>query len=101
MKGITVLFDMVTEFETHAGYLVDESHAIFKDGKWITMVKVEKTESPNVYRQCGGSMNLGEYAGTDIVPKIIDLVVRMKSRTAYDLLTELVDNDEFLEMTVF
>jgi hypothetical protein len=91
MKGITVLYDMVTEYETHAGFLIDENHAVFRDhGKWIMMVRVEKTESPIVYRQCGGSMMIGKYAGKDLLPKIIAFVVKMKQKTAYQFYTETI-----------
>jgi hypothetical protein len=90
MKGITVLYDMVTEFETHAGWLIDENHAVFRDGKWLMMVKVEKTESPTVFRHNGGSLVLGTYEGKDPVPTIIEFVVKMKSQTAYDFLTKTI-----------
>jgi hypothetical protein len=99
MKKITVLYDMVSEFETHAGWLVDENHAVFRDGKWLLMVKVEQTESPTVFRQNGGSINLGTYEGKDPVPTIVSFIVKMRSQTAYEFLTKtIIEADEELEM---
>jgi hypothetical protein len=102
MKGIEILYNMgPNEYETHAGFLISEEYAVFKDHKWIMMVHVTKTESPMVYRQSAGSMVLGEYEGNDLVPKIIEFVVKMNQKTAFDLLKDLVTNDEDLSLVVF
>jgi hypothetical protein len=101
MKGIELLYNMgPNEYETHAGFLIREEYAIFKDHKWIMMVHVTKTESPMVYRQSAGSMVLGEYEGTDLVPKIIEFMVKMKNKTAFELLCELTHNDEDINLAV-
>jgi hypothetical protein len=102
MKGITLLYNMgPDEYETHAGFLISEEYAVFKDHKWIMLVHVEKTECSTVYRQSAGSMVLGEYDGDDLVPKIIEFTVKMKNKTAFELLCELTRNDEDINLAVF
>ncbi|MGM0803506.1 MAG: hypothetical protein ACQET8_02110 [Bacillota bacterium] len=101
MKGIEILYNMgANEYESHSGYLIAEEYAVFKDNKWIMMVHVTKTECATVYRQSAGSMVIGEYTGTDLLPKIVELMVKFKNKTAFEFLCELTHNDEEINLSV-
>jgi hypothetical protein len=102
MKGITLLYNMgQNEYETHDGFLIAPNYAVFQDHKWVMIVHVVATECSMVYRQSAGSMVLGEYEGTDLVPKIIEFMVKMKNKSAFELLCELAHNDDDIDLGVF
>ncbi|WP_026677225.1 hypothetical protein [Fictibacillus gelatini] len=86
MKKVIVMYDMVAEFIQYDGFLIDEHTAVIaeKDGT-VLLVEVQPTDSPDVFKQSGGSMVIGNTAGKDVVPLVVSFIAKMKRMSAYDL----------------
>ncbi|WHY73442.1 hypothetical protein [Fictibacillus enclensis] len=91
MKKAVLLIDLGNEYDANEGLLMDDGkHGVFHESNKLCMVRVSKTEDPDVYRQNGGSMIIGDFEGTDFAPAVAGFVARMKRKSAFDFFTETI-----------
>lgn len=91
-KKVTVLFDVVTEFiQYDDGFLIDEHTAVIEEENGtVLMVEVQPTDCPDVFKQSGGSMVIGNTGGKDVVPLVVSFIAKMKRMSAYDFFRNTV-----------
>lgn len=83
--------------DQYTGYLVDQDYAMYLtdgyDGDELELVRVSSTGQPTVYTIESAFFVLGVVEEGQVEPVIHALMQALKTRSAYDFLTNVISNN--------